>query len=80
MTDLNDRNEEMRDVAFSPDGGWSILYGSNGFIRKGIPADVEEALTELHDEGSEIKQVTFAPDGSWVILFDSNGYWHSELP
>ena len=80
LCELNDRHEEIKDVGFIADGGWIVLYGSNGFIRSGLPQKVEDALTELHDEGSEIRQVAFAPDGNWVILFDSNGYWHSELP
>ncbi|HUV74535.1 MAG TPA: hypothetical protein VMW79_09510 [Anaerolineae bacterium] len=33
MTELNHRHEEIKEVAFTPDGGWIVLYGSNGFIR-----------------------------------------------
>ena len=52
LTELDDRHEEIKDVAFTPDEGWSVLYGGNGFIRSGLSQAVEDALTELHDDGS----------------------------
>lgn len=57
----------VKQVVFSPNGGYVILYGDNGFIQKDIPKDANDKLTELSKLGKKISQIAFAPNGAWVI-------------
>jgi hypothetical protein len=62
-----DKNE-IKQVAFTPTGGWVVLYGKNWFKANGLPEDAAQALFDLHSNGREIYSVAFGPESSWLVV------------
>ena len=80
LNHIHKSGEQIKQVAFSPDGGWVILYGRSSFSYSGISNNVTDKLWEFSNEGEEIKQVTLAPNNAWVILRNRCGFEQSNLP
>ena len=64
-------------IAFTPDGGWVILYNNNEAAWNNIPQDAANVILALNKQGSTINTIAFAPNGGWVIIFDGNHYYPS---
>lgn len=76
---IHKAGEQIKQVAFAPNGGWVILYGRNGFHYSDISNDVTNKLWEFSNAGEEIKQIAFAPNGGWVILRNRCSFWQSNV-
>ncbi len=66
-----------KEVVFTPDGGWLILYGTNGYSAstENVPSELTDQLDQYQTDKQEIKWVAFTPDGNWIIFFGLNGYY-----
>ncbi len=71
---INTDNKKINCIAFTSFGGYTILYGTNGYFSSGIPKNASEKLKELHDNKKEIKQVAYSPTGGYIILYDKNNW------
>jgi hypothetical protein len=71
----------FRWVAFTPQGGWALLFDGPGRYRaSGIPLGASHKLRDLADREIYLRAIAFAPAGGWVILFGENGVAHDGLP
>lgn len=78
---LNNQNIYPNSVAFTPSGGYAILYGTNNYYTSNIPQQALNVLSSLHKQGSIINSIAFTPKGEWVIIYNNNGiYWSTNLP
>ncbi len=68
-------NGPIKCLAFTPDGDWVILFGTNGFYSNNLKLPVCQKLKELQSKTQNFKSVAFNPTGGWVILWDVNGSW-----
>ncbi|HEY1068457.1 MAG TPA: hypothetical protein VGE52_20200 [Pirellulales bacterium] len=66
--------KEIRCVAFTPSGGWAILYGKNSATTSRIPENAEKALAKFAKAGSTIRSIAFGDRDSWAIVYDENSY------
>lgn len=82
LRQLHYHSREVKTVAFSyqPEGGWAMLYGSNGYWYYNVPNDFADAIREMNDNGEEIRDIAFAPNGGWAIVRGRNGWWWSNVP
>ncbi len=71
---------QVKWVAFAPNGGWSVLYGKNGYFNRNIPDELHQLMVKYAQEGRELKSVAFAPNGGWSLLYDKNGYFNRNAP
>jgi len=76
---------KIKQVTFTPDGGWLVLYGANGYSSIGLPTELADKLDELNQDSKEIRLVSFTPDGGWIIVSGKqggivNGYDSKDLP
>lgn len=60
-------------VAFAPNGGWVVIWGTNGYTANNLPKSAVDAIDKLNADGKEIKQLTFDSTGAWVIVYGTNG-------
>lgn len=77
MTELSQRNNTIKSVAFAPNGGWVVVYNRSNLRYEGIPSDLQSRLIDIQesDANVEIKSVAFAPNGGWVVLVNRNGFY-----
>lgn len=62
-----DSDAPISEIAFTPSGGWVIVYGDNGFASNGLSQGVIDALNSLHDRGWKIRKVTFGSNDRWIV-------------
>jgi hypothetical protein len=62
-----DSDAPISEIAFTPAGGWVVVYGDNGFASNGLPQGVTDALNALHDRGWKIRKVTFGSNDRWIV-------------
>ena len=67
------KGTDIKYVAFAPDGGWILIWGSNGYTASGLPKSAIAEIRKLNDDSKEIKQLTFDSNGEWVIVYGENG-------
>ena len=67
--------DELKCVAFTPQGDWVVLFGGNGFWTSNGNLPACKKLKELQQKGRDLKCVAFAPAGGWAVLWDQNGHW-----
>jgi CubicO group peptidase (beta-lactamase class C family) len=67
--------DELKCIAFTPQGDWVFLFGGNGFYTSNVNLPACRKLRELQRQGRELKCVAFAPAGGWTVLWDQNGNW-----
>jgi len=72
LTELNRRDQAIKQVAYRPNGGWVILYGSNGSWTKDIPDDLKNTLHGLNNAKEEIKSVSFDRNDHWIVIYGKN--------
>jgi hypothetical protein len=70
----------IKQIAFTSDGGWVILYNKNEASWKDIPQSASDKIRELNGAGVELKQIAFTSDGGWVILYNKNEAWWNGIP
>jgi hypothetical protein len=68
LTELLNHGESVWRVAFTPSGGWVILYGKNGYWDHEIPIGAKNLLSELNKKGMDIRDAFFGPKGGWGIV------------
>lgn len=76
---INTDNKKLQCIAFTSFGGYTILYGTNGYFSSGIPKNASEKLKELHDNKKEIKHIAYSPTGGYVILYGKSGWASSSV-
>jgi subtilisin family serine protease len=62
----------IRTIAFTPSGGYTILFGYNGYDSSGVPTAVSNSLGTYASQGFEIKRIDYTPSGGWMILYGKN--------
>jgi len=67
------RGATVRDIAFTPNGGYVIVAGRNDYWTENVPPEAADMLKGLRERNFEISQVTFGPEDSWIIR--ANGAW-----
>jgi hypothetical protein len=73
---MREVTEPIKQITFTPNNGWIILYGKNGWKSRGLSQSTLNSLNKLYAEGRSIDMVSFTPDGGWVIVYDNYGaYW-----
>ncbi|MBO4244619.1 MAG: hypothetical protein J6V76_01110 [Bacteroidales bacterium] len=56
------------------------VYGSNGFIAKGLPQQMVAKLAQLNKKKVSIREAAFGPDNGWVLLYGRTGIAFQNLP
>jgi hypothetical protein len=75
----------IKQVIFTTDGGWLVLYGANGYSAEGMPTELTDVLDELNQDKKEIHFVSLTADGGWVVVSGklagaANGFNSKGLP
>jgi uncharacterized protein YkwD len=73
-------NAGLKSIAFTPNGGWAILYGNNGYSFANIPDAAAQKLGDLAIAGQSLKSIAFTTDGGWAILYGANGFAWGGIP
>lgn len=68
-------NGPIKCIAFTPEGDWVILFGTNGFHSNNLKLPVCLKLKEIQPKVANFKCIAFTPAGGWVVLWDVNGSW-----
>lgn len=80
---INERGLTPKTIAFTPNGGYVILYGKNGvaYSTNKIPPDALNVLATLNKQDSTINTIAFAPNGEWIVMYDYfKAYWSKNFP
>lgn len=78
---LDNKGITPNTIAFTPDGGWVILYNKNSAAWNNIPPDAANAILTLNKQGSTINTIAFTPKGQWIIIYNGNGvHWSGNFP
>lgn len=72
IRELNTTNEEIRQVAFGPNGAAVILHGTNAATWIQVPQTLADKVNELIGAGNQVRHVAFAPGSGWVVLHSAN--------
>jgi len=75
-----DETNGLTCVAFTPNGGWSLLYGTNGYSNRNIPEEAHRQIQRIANEGHELKCIAFTATGGWSLLYGTNGYFNRNIP
>lgn len=75
----------IKQVIFTTDESWLVLYGANGYSSEGMPTELTDVLDELNQDKKEIHFVSFTSDGGWVVVSGklggvANGFNSKGLP
>ncbi|MFN2454027.1 MAG: hypothetical protein ABR577_07375 [Pyrinomonadaceae bacterium] len=76
MIEFIDKQIAVKQVAFSQNGGWIILFNDNEFESNNIPQELLKLLLEMNRQGKRIDQVAFAPNGGWVVIGKGLASWY----
>ena len=79
-TELLKENVNLKCVAFTPNGGYAILFGPSGYVADDIPKDAFKKLNDIAQADGMIQWIAFAPTGGWVIFYDKNRYASRGVP
>ncbi len=71
---INAEKQKISCLAFTPFGGYVIIYGRDGFYSQSIPSNAYQSLHELNQANKEIKSISFTPSGGYLILYGNKGY------
>src|SRR5689334_17181929 len=63
----------IKEVAFTADGGWLVLYGTDGYTAEGMPTELIDVLDQLNQDKQEIHFVSFTSSGGWVVVSGKPG-------
>src|ERR1041384_2486784 len=63
----------IKEVAFTADGGWLVLYGTDGYTAQGMPTELTDILDQLNQDKQEIHFVSFTSSGGWVVVSGKPG-------
>jgi hypothetical protein len=80
MTNIHARGIRVKSIAFTPDGGWTVLYGRNGSFSRNVPEEAHQQLGRIAASGEEIKCIAYAPNGGWSILYGYNRSFNRNIP
>jgi WD40 repeat protein len=71
IKNINNRGITAKSIAFTPNGGYVILYGKNGFAysTNNLPQQVLTVLTALRKQDLTINTIAFTPNGEWIIIY-----------
>ncbi len=80
LKELSEREkQELRCIAFTPDGDWIILDGGLGFFASDPELALCKKLTILAKDHA-LKWIAFTPSGGWVVFYDRNGWDARGIP
>jgi hypothetical protein len=80
ITELVRAGKRIKSIAFTPKGGWIVLFNQYGFWWRGFPKDTVGKLLELNKQRVALKSVAFTPKGGWVVLFNKNQFSAHNIP
>lgn len=63
----------IKQVAFTADGGWLVLYGTDGYTAEGMPTELTDVLDQLNQDKQEIHFVSFTASGAWAVVSGKPG-------
>lgn len=74
---------KIKSVAFTPDGGWSLVAGKNAFFNRGRSAQMaamHKVMLDLQKAGHEIKCTAITPTGGWTVMYNKNNFHNRGVP
>jgi hypothetical protein len=78
---LRANGREIRQVAFTPNSEWIILYDRNeARWHAYLPRDLADKIIELNKSGVELRDVAFSPNSGWVVLYGRNDAAWNGIP
>ena len=72
--DILHQNINAKSIAFTPNGGYAILYKKNDAVGNNLPPAFVSAIQALQQQDSTINTIAFTPSGEGVIIYDDYGY------
>ena len=73
MDNLRGRGQNVKNIAFTKEGGWVIFYAKNGYSHYNIPVEMTKKIKDLVQNGSTLNHVFFLND-KWIIVYDDYKY------
>lgn len=73
-------NQEFKCVAFTPEGDWVLLSGTNDVWTSNESLPAVKKLLELRGAGHKFNCVAFTPTNGWVVLCDRMNPLSSNIP
>lgn len=61
--------DRVRSVAFTPEGGWAMIWGKNGYRFENVPDEAADALKDLSRRGMSINSIAFTKNGGFLIIY-----------
>jgi CubicO group peptidase (beta-lactamase class C family) len=81
LIELQKAKNNFQCAAFSPEGGWTVLWNQTGnWIEGKVPAAAFNKLQEVVKGGGSLRSIAFGPRGAWVVLFGKTGIWCGNVP
>jgi hypothetical protein len=74
------KKEGPKCAAFTPNEGWTVLFGGNGVWTSWFPPSLEKALPGLWKVSDDFRWLAFTPQGGWVMLHDKNSFAADGIP
>jgi len=65
------QEENIKSIAFTPDGGWVIFYNKNGYAINGIPQNATNHIVTVANSGYRLTKIAFTPSKGWALLYDA---------
>ena len=76
----NELDGILSSVSFTPDGGWVITWGKNGWAAKDVPSGLVDALKDLNDRGETLRFTAFPDEyDAWLVVWGDNGVRWSDI-
>lgn len=79
LESITKKDKPFKSVSFSSDKRVT-LYGTNGFIAKGIPQRMAAKLAQLNNKKVSIRESAFYGSDGWVLLYGRSGLAFQNLP
>jgi hypothetical protein len=80
LKDLVSGGSRIDGVAFTPEGGWLVLYDGTGFRAAGVSAQCLAALREAATESRGLRSPSFEANGAFAFVMDGNGSYRAGIP
>ncbi len=73
LSELQYRNQIVKNIALTKNDGWLVLYSAKGFAYYNIPLATAQKIKQLIQNGSYINKVFFLND-KWIVVYDDYKY------
>jgi transglutaminase-like putative cysteine protease len=74
------KKDEIKDVVFTANDDWAILFGNNGVDWTRASAALGQKVEALWKGNHVFKSLAFPPQGGWVLLYDKNDFAADGIP